>query len=353
MTFGWKFASEECGDDASRQMMETFLGAGHTEVDTAFAYSGGETEKIMGRVFAQHPSLLTTMSIATKANPWPKGNMTSSSGRGGLSPTQLRAQLEASCASLAPGTVDLLYLHAPDGDTPIEDTLTELAKLHAEGKFKRLGLSNFAAWEVVYIHRRCAELGMVLPTVYQGMYNCVTRACEPELVPALRKLNMAFLVYNPLAGGLLTGKHHGTGAAGAPEGSGDGDGDGSTSSSRGRFVGNAMYQDRFWKPEYFAAVDAIRAACDEAAPGPDGARLTVAAAALRWLYSHSELDGAKGDGVILGASSVGQLQLNLGAAAAAARGEPLPQEVVAAMDAAWEVCKPAAPPYSRGHSKIV
>ena len=70
MTFGWKFASEECGDDASRQMMEAFLSAGHTEVDTAFAYSGGETEKIMGRVFDQHPSLLTTMSIATKANPW-------------------------------------------------------------------------------------------------------------------------------------------------------------------------------------------------------------------------------------------------------------------------------------------
>ena len=103
----------------------------------------------------------------------------------------------------------------------------------------------------------------------------------------------------------------------------------------------------------YEAVDRIRAACDEATPGPDGGKLTVAAAALRWLYSHSELDGAKGDGVILGASSVGQLQLNLGAAAAAARGEPLPEGVVAAMDAAWEVCKPAAPPYSRGHSKIV
>ena len=86
MTFGWKFASEECDDDVSRQLMESFLDAGHTDVDTAFAYSGGETEKIIGRVMARHPSLLATLSIATKANPWPGGNMNSAAGKGGLSP---------------------------------------------------------------------------------------------------------------------------------------------------------------------------------------------------------------------------------------------------------------------------
>ena len=71
-------------------------------------------------------------------------------------------------------------------------------------------------------------------------------------MPCLRKLNMSFLVYNPLAGGLLTGKHHGGAGGGALEGGGDGDGN-TSSGSRGRFVGNAMYQDRFWKPEYFEA----------------------------------------------------------------------------------------------------
>ena len=201
------------------------------------------------------------MSIATKANPWPGGNMTSSAGRGGLSPTDLRQQVEASCASLDPGKIDLLYLHAPDGDTPIEDTLDELKKLHAEGKFARLGLSNFPAWEVVYIHKRCSEIGLPVPSVYQGMYNCVTRACEPELIPALKKLDMRFLVYNPLAGGLLTGKH-------AIETGGD------VAEGRGRFKDNAMYKDRFWKPEYFQAVDQIRAACE--ASGVEG----------RVVYSH-------------------------------------------------------------------
>lgn len=92
------------------------------------------------------------------------------------------------------------------------------------------------------------------------------------------------------------------------------------------------------------AVDNIRAACDSAGGG-----LTPAAAALRWLYSHSQLDGAKGDGVILGASSVSHLEDNL----AAARGGTLPASVLEAIDAACHVCRPAAPPYSRGHSKIV
>ena len=86
-------------------------------------------------------------------------------------------------------------------------------------------------------------------TLRPGMYNCVTRACEPELIPALRKLDMRFLVYNPLAGGLLTGKH-------AMETRGE------PGEGRGRFKENAMYQDRFWKAEYFEAVDKIRAACE-------------------------------------------------------------------------------------------
>ena len=169
------------------------------------------------------------------------------------------------------------------------------------------------------------------------MYNCVTRAVEPELIPALRQLGMRFLAFNPLAGGVLTGKHAGRLA----------DPDGASATGRGRFTQNAMYQDRFWREEYFDAIDTIAAACEAAGGG-----LTPASAALRWLYSHSALDGAEGDGVILGASSVAHLEdENLEAAAAAARGETLPEGVLAAMEEAWEVCTPATPPYARGHSK--
>ena len=336
MTMGWRFASSECDDDVSAALMRAFVDAGHSELDTARAYAGGDTEKIMGRVLAADPDLAAKVSIATKANPWPGGNMTSSAGEGGLAPDELRAQVEASRAALAPARVDLLYLHAPDAATPIEATLDELVRLHDDGAFRRLGLSNFSAWETVRIHRLCRDAGLPAPDTYQGMYNCVTRAVEPELIPALRQLGMRFLAFNPLAGGLLTGKHAGRLS----------DPDGASATGRGRFTHNAMYQDRFWREEYFDAIDTIAAACEAAGGG-----LTPASAALRWLYSHSALDGAEGDGVILGASSVAHLEANLEAAAAAARGETLPEGVLAAIEEAWEVCKPATPPYARGHSK--
>ena len=286
---GWRYASSECDDDVSAALMRAFVDAGHSELDTARAYAGGDTEKIMGRVLASDPDLAARVSVATKANPWPGGNMTSSAGEGGLAPDELRAQVEASRAALAPASVDLLYLHAPDAATPIEDTLAELVRLRDEGAFRRLGLSNFSAWETVRIHRACLDAGLPAPDTYQGMYNCVTRAVEPELIPALRQLGMRFLAFNPLAGGVLTGKHAGRLA----------DPDGASATGRGRFTENAMYQDRFWREAYFDAIDTIAAACEAAGGG-----LTPTSAALRWLYSHSALDGVEGVGVILGASSV-------------------------------------------------
>ena len=105
----------------------------------------------------------------------------------------------------------------------IEDTLAEVHELHKEGKFKSLGLSNFQAWEVAHIYHTCKANGYVTPTVYQGMYNAITRDVEKELLPCLRKLGISFYAYNPLAGGVLTGKHSG----GEPE--------------AGRFKDNAMY----------------------------------------------------------------------------------------------------------------
>ena len=104
-------------------------------------------------------------------------------------------------------SVKLFYLHAPDTETPLVETLQEVQKLHNEGKFEQLGLSNFSAWETAHVWHLCDKLGVVKPTVYQGMYNGITRQVEQELFPCLRRLGIRFLAYNPLAGGLLTGKH--------------------------------------------------------------------------------------------------------------------------------------------------
>jgi aflatoxin B1 aldehyde reductase len=338
MTIGWKFASTDCDDDVSVALIRKFVDAGHRELDTALAYSGGETEKIIARVLGGNPELLAKVTVATKANPWPGGNMTSTAGEGGLSPRELRKQVEQSVASLSPVTIDLLYLHAPDAATPIEDTLEELVVLYKEGKFKRLGLSNFMAWEVVKIHSLCGKYGLPQPDTYQGMYNCLTRACESELVPALKACNIRFVVYNPLCGGLLTGKHAGN--LSEP---------GKSETGSGRFTNNATYQTRFWTKEYFAAVDLIVTACGDVTDE----KITPTEASLRWLYSHSKLDGSKGDGVILGASSAAHLASNLAAAETAADGKkPLPKNVLDAIEKGHAMCVPVSPPYARGHSKL-
>ncbi len=103
--------------------------------------------------------------------------------------------------------VDLLYMHSPDLETPIEQSLQACFEAYQLGKLKAFGLSNFAAWQVAEVVELCRKHGWMLPTVYQGMYNALTRDVEKELFACLRHYDIAFYAYNPLVGGLLTGKH--------------------------------------------------------------------------------------------------------------------------------------------------
>lgn len=328
MTFGWRYSSSTCDDEASTQMMRAFAAEGFHEVDTALAYAGGETERIIGRALASDPALNAAVRVDTKANPWPGGVMTPQAGRGGLAPTELRSQVERSTASLGDGVkIRVLYLHAPDADTRLEDVLGECEQMRTSGLFEEIGLSNFSAWETVEAHRICERNGWKAPTIYQGMYNALTRNVEFELLPALRATGMRFAAYNPLCGGLLTGKYKTR--------------DVSTVTG-GRFDGNDMYTSRFWLECYHTAVDNIVEACSKH-------NINAADASLRWLYNHSELDGAKGDAVIIGASSVSQLESNV---ASAKRTDPLPKDVLNAMDLGWRECENASAPYFRGHCKI-
>ena len=106
--------------------------------------------------------------------------------------------------------------------------------MHEEGRFKRLGLSNFSAAEVATVCDLTAARGWVRPSVYQGLYNALSRGVEADLMPVLRDNDMSFYAYNPLAGGLLTGKHSGLA---------------SLTSTDGRFKDNAFYFDRYGKEE--------------------------------------------------------------------------------------------------------
>lgn len=299
----------------SLEMVKAFLDRGHSQLDTAFMYVDGKSETIIGGM-----NLPKTVSIATKANPWDGKT---------LKPESVRSQLETSLQRLRTECVDLFYLHAPDHQNPIEDTLRACNELHKEGKFKELGLSNYASWEVAEIVCICRHNNWIVPTVYQGMYNATTRQVETELIPCLRYYGMRFYAYNPLAGGLLTGKYHYEDKDGAQP--------------AGRFFGDnwaAAYRDRYWKKSHFQAIEVVLHAL-ETAYGSEKPSLT--SAAMRWMYHHSQLKGDLGDGVIIGMSSMEQLQQNL----AAAEEGPLDQRVVDAFKEAWDLVAHECPNYFR------
>nr|XP_005986120.1 PREDICTED: aflatoxin B1 aldehyde reductase member 2 [Latimeria chalumnae] len=253
---------------------------------------------------------LLVVKIATKANPWDGKT---------LKPESVRSQLETSLKRLKLQSVDLFYLHAPDHETPIEETLRACQELYKEGKFKEFGLSNYASWEVAEIYCICKHSGWILPTVYQGMYNATTRQVETELFPCLRNFGMRFYAYNPLAGGLLTGKYKFEDVYGAQP--------------AGRFFGNTWaetYRKRYWKLHHFQAIDLVQKSL-ESAYGSQAPSLT--SAALRWMYHHSKLQGDLGDGVVIGMSTMEQLQQNL----AASEEGPLHATVVEAFEQAWNL----------------
>lgn len=137
------------------KVLDYFQSKGYNEVDTARTYIGGKQESFTRDAKYQDRGL----TIATKHYPQQPGQH---------SPEKIREACETSLKELGTGCVDIYYLHAADRSVPFEDTLREVDKLHKEGKFVQLGLSNFAAFEVAEVVMTCKANGWVRPTIYQG-----------------------------------------------------------------------------------------------------------------------------------------------------------------------------------------
>ena len=297
MTFG-----DQVDQPVAESLLASFTAAGHGEIDTAHTYCEGRTEEMLGRMLT--PASRADLYIASKVNPWNDG---------GLQPAEVQRQFSEILQRLECDSIDLLYLHSPDLETPIAQTLETCYQLFQQGRFRHFGLSNFAAWQVAEVVELCRHHGWMQPEVYQGMYNALTRDVERELFPCLRNYGMRFYAYNPLAGGLLTGKH--LSQEQIPE--------------AGRFKAKGNYLERYWKQEYFDVLQELRRACTDSGLEP-------VEVAMSWLVNHSLLDAERGDGIILGASSLDHLEQNLAACAAA----PLPQSILEILDRGWEIIKP-------------
>lgn len=229
--------------------------------------------------------------------------------------------------------MDIFYLHAADRTVPFAVTLKAIDELHKAGKFKRFAISNYAAYEVAEIVMTCHHHGWVKPTLYQGMYNAITRSVEAELLPALKRYGLDFYAYNPLAGGFLTNRYLGSDKDSKPT-------DGRFSEKSG--ITGKMYRAWYFKDALFSA---LQIASEEAKKHD----ITIAQVALRWMVHHSALevkgkDGsgkAVGDGIIIGVSSEKQLEENL----EALEQGPLPQELLGKLDEAWKVARMDTPNY--------
>jgi aryl-alcohol dehydrogenase-like predicted oxidoreductase len=194
--------------------------------DTANVYVEGESERILGRALRGKRDRCI---VATKVglNGIPKH-------REGLSAAVVQKALDESLLRLGMDYVDVYYLHAPDPSVPIEETLGAMDRLVDAGKTRAWGVSNYASWQVLEMFHIADEGGIPRPAISQVIYNALIRQIEIEYTKFTARYPLHTTVYNPLAGGLLAGKHQ---KGVAPAGS--------------RFDNNRMYLRRYWTDRLF------------------------------------------------------------------------------------------------------
>ncbi len=323
MTFAWSSQTSSVVDEpVALEMIQRFiqfhqdLGMEDSyRIDTARVYAGGNTEPMVGAALKKVDPGLNFL-VGTKAHP---------SVKPGLSSDGIREQLMTSLDAMGMTAVEEYYLHQPDTENTLLDSLKCAHALVEEGKVKTIGMSNYHASEMVRAFALCKEYNLTPPTVYQGLYNPLNRLVEAELLPVLKENGCSFVAYNPLAAGLLSGKHQTKDEI-----------------AQGRFKNNENYLPRFYTSSNFEAISLIRAQCEVD-------RISMVEATYRWLLRHSKL--SNNDGFLLGASSLDQLDQNLAACmAAATKEEELSLDMLSAFDHAWELTKNGAFPYWRSYS---
>ncbi|KAG0175697.1 hypothetical protein DFQ28_006886 [Apophysomyces sp. BC1034] len=291
-----------------QNIMDAFASYGHTDIDTSRVYSEGTSEETLRDL-----GVPTRFKVSTKIFPVQAGDHR---------PERLRETVQESLKALGVSKVPILYLHAPDTATPFEETMLGVQALYNEGLFDEFGLSNFATHQVVEIYMLAKQRGWVVPTVYEGMYNALSRTAELDLFPALERFNIRFYAFSPLVGGLLDPSLSMT--TQVPKGS---------QFDPDTPVGQ-MYRARYWNKKYFDALGEIHKAVANH-------NMTAYEAAMRWIVHHSKLNAARGDGIIIGGSSYKEITGNL---ENTVKG-PLPNEVVDVFEKAWEEVAGKCGPY--------
>jgi aryl-alcohol dehydrogenase (NADP+) len=284
MTFGL-----QCDEGTAVAILDRAAEGGIDFLDTSDAYplggdlnTRGVTEEILGRWLQgkRDRFIVATKCFApTGPAPFDAGN----------SRKHILAAVDASLRRLQTDYIDLYQLHGYDPATPVDETLGALDDLVHQGKVRYIGCSNFLTYQLVRAIGRSETLRLARFDSVQPRYNLLFRQIEREMLPFCREEGVGVIPYNPIAGGLLSGKHSRT--APPPEGT--------------RFtLGNAArnYQDRYWHDREFDTVDALRELA-----GQVGVNLVTLSVA--WVLANEAVTAP-----IIGASRPGQLDSSLAAA---------------------------------------
>jgi aryl-alcohol dehydrogenase (NADP+) len=296
MTFGL-----QCEEDVSRAIMDRAFEGGIDFFDTADVYplggganTVGRTEEIVGTWLTgkRHEVIVATKCVGrTGRKPWDQG----------MSRKHVLDAIDASLRRLKTDYVDLYQLHGYDPVTPIDEALEALDQVVKSGRARYVGVSNWPAYKLARALGRAELKGWAGIASVQPRYNLLFRPFERDLLPLAREEGVGVIPYNPLAGGMLTGKHQ---RGAPPEGT--------------RFTlgtAGARYQERYWHEREFDAVDALKAVAAEAG-------MPMATMAVGWVLANPAITAP-----IVGASRPDQLADGLAAADA-----PLPADLKSKLD---------------------
>ena len=284
MTFGggdeglWGKIGRLQQDEAER-IVGAALDAGINFIDTADVYAGGRSEQITGQALKNLKVARDDVVVATKVF----GDTGKGPNARGASRSHIVASLKASLQRLQLDHIDLYQIHGFDPATPIEETLRALDTMVQHGHARYVGVSNWAAWQIMKALGISERLGLARFESLQAYYTVAGRDLEREIVPMLQSEGLGLMVWSPLAGGLLSGKY------GRDRQGGEGD-------RRTAFDFPPVDKPRAWD-----CIDVMRAIADKR-----GA--SVAQIALAWLLHQPQVTS-----VIVGAKRLEQLHDNVGA----------------------------------------
>jgi len=281
MTFG-----AEADEPTSHLILDAFLAAGGTFIDTADVYSSGISEEIIGSWLAAHPTDREQVVIATKAR-FPMGTGPNDLG---LTRRHLGRALDASLGRLGVEQIDLYQMHAWDALTPIEETLGFLNDAVVQGKIAYYGFSNYLGWQLTKAVHVAKAHGWAAPVTLQPQYSLLVRDIEHEVVPAALDANIGLLPWSPLGGGWLSGKYL---RDQAPTGA--------TRLGENPERGMEAWKQRNAREQTWTIIKTVTSIAD--AHGASSSQV-----ALSWLSAQPAVTS-----VILGARTVVQLADNLGA----------------------------------------